>query len=42
MFPSKTTQIRIIIDGKHNGLISEEVFNAAQKRFGQNPRVKKE
>ncbi|MFR7604462.1 MAG: recombinase family protein [Oscillospiraceae bacterium] len=40
--PKSTPDSWIIIDGKHNGLISEEVFNAAQKRFGQNPRVKKE
>lgn len=30
----------ILVDGKHEAIISEEVFNAAQDRFGQVPKTK--
>lgn len=30
----------LIYDGKHDGIISEELFNAAQEKQGRNPRVK--
>ena len=30
----------ILVDGKHEAIISEEVFNAAQERFGQLPKTK--
>ena len=30
----------ILVDGKHEAIISEEVFNAAQERFGQVPKTK--
>ena len=30
----------MLIDGKHEAIISEEVFNAAQERFGKLPKVK--
>lgn len=32
----------ILIDGKHEGLISEETFNTVQEYFGSMPRVKSE
>ncbi len=40
--PKSDPSTWMIIDGKHNALISEKTFNDAQERFGQNPRVKKE
>lgn len=30
----------ILVDGKHEAIISEDVFNAAQERFGQVPKTK--
>ena len=30
----------ILVDGRHEAIISEEVFNAAQERFGQVPKTK--
>ena len=30
----------LIYEGKHEGIISEELFNAAQEKLGKNPRVK--
>ena len=32
----------LIYDGRHEGIVSEELFNAAQEKRGRNPRVKKE
>lgn len=32
----------LIYEGKHEGIVSEEIFNAAQEKKGKNPRVKKE
>lgn len=30
----------LIYEGKHDGIVSEELFNAAQEKTGRNPRVK--
>lgn len=30
----------LVFDGKHEGIVSEELFNKAQERKGRNPRVK--
>ena len=38
--PNAKQEDRILVDGKHEALISEEVFNAAQERFGSLPKVK--
>jgi hypothetical protein len=32
----------LIYEGRHEGIISDELFNAAQEKLGSNPRVKKE
>ncbi len=32
----------LIFEGKHDGIISEELFNAARERLGRNPRTKPE
>lgn len=32
----------LIYDGKHEGIVSEELFNAAQEKQGKNPRTKAE
>ena len=32
----------LIYEGKHEGIVSEELFNAAQEKKGRNPRAKKE
>ena len=31
----------LIYEGRHDGIVSEEIFNAAQEKAGRNPRVKK-
>lgn len=36
--PHAATEDWILVDGKHEAIISEEVFNAAQERFGSLPK----
>lgn len=38
--PHAAAEDWILVDGKHEAIISEEVFNAAQDRFGQVPKTK--
>lgn len=38
--PKSKKEDWILVDGKHEALISEEVFDAAQERFGSLPKVK--
>ncbi len=39
--PKSESDSWVFVDGKHKGLISEDIFDAAQSRFGTNPRLKK-
>ena len=32
----------LVFEGRHDGIVSEELFNAAQERLGKNPRTKPE
>ena len=38
--PHAAAEDWILVDGKHEPIISEDVFNAAQERFGQVPKTK--
>lgn len=38
--PKSDPESWMLIDGKHDPIISEELFNAAQDRFGKSPRLK--
>lgn len=38
--PKSTPETWMLIDGKHQPIISEDLFQIAQKRFGTTPRVK--
>lgn len=40
--PKSNPESWMLIDGKHEGIISEELFYAAQERFGKTPRLKSE
>lgn len=40
--PKASPESWMLIDGKHESIISEELFNAAQERFGKVPRLKTE
>ncbi|GAB5081362.1 recombinase family protein [Hominimerdicola sp. 21CYCFAH17_S] len=37
--PRSTSESTVLIKGKHQAIISEEIFNAAQKKHGSNPRT---
>lgn len=38
--PKSNQDMYMLVDGKHDPIISEDLFQAAQKRFGHNPRLK--
>lgn len=40
--PKSDPESWMLTDGKHDPIISEELFNAAQERFGKSPRLKSE
>lgn len=38
--PRSSLEEYLVYDGKHEAIISEEVFNAAQEKHGKNPKIK--